>query len=130
VNFAFPGTGGLSLLQDGFKALKDFKEKHPDSYKRLSETLLPSEYIEEGQHHKHTAPIIRINTLTNEPEQLRFNTLDRAPLNTIPLDKITQFYTDYRKLTMEIQTPNNEWWFKLNPGTVVIFDNWRVMHGR
>lgn len=41
-----------------------------------------------------------------------------------------QFYSDLRQLTAEIQAPSNEWWFKLQPGTVMIFDNWRLLHGR
>lgn len=41
-----------------------------------------------------------------------------------------QFYTDLQLLSAEIESTANEWWFKLNPGTVVIFDNWRVLHGR
>jgi trimethyllysine dioxygenase len=51
-------------------------------------------------------------------------------LNTIPLESISQFYADYQMLAQEIQNAEKEWWFKLEPGTVVIFDNWRVMHGR
>jgi trimethyllysine dioxygenase len=125
------GTGGLSLLQDGFKALQSFKELCPDSYQRLCEISIPSEYIEgDGQHHKYTAPIIRLDPLTKLPDQIRINTLDRAPLNTIPIERVSQFYADYRKLTQEIQDAEKEWWFKLEPGTVVIFDNWRLMHGR
>lgn len=41
-----------------------------------------------------------------------------------------QFYQDFRLLATEIQNPLNEWWFKLQPGTVVMFDNWRLLHGR
>lgn len=51
-------------------------------------------------------------------------------MNTLPQSQMHQFYTDLRCLAEDIQSPDNEWWFKLNPGTVVIFDNWRLLHGR
>lgn len=40
------------------------------------------------------------------------------------------FYKALRELTAEIKSAENEWWFKLAPGTVCIFNNWRVLHGR
>lgn len=40
------------------------------------------------------------------------------------------FYKALKDLTAEIRRPDNEWWFKLTPGTVCIFNNWRILHGR
>lgn len=51
-------------------------------------------------------------------------------MTAMPPAEMRQFYEDLRLLTVEIQSPANEWWFKLRPGTVMIFDNWRVLHGR
>lgn len=51
-------------------------------------------------------------------------------MNTLPQSQMRQFYSDLQHLSAEIESPENEWWFKLNPGTVVIFDNWRLLHGR
>lgn len=124
------GTGGESLLLDGFKAINDLKMKDSQAFERLTKYLVPAEYIEEGYHYKHSAPLIRLDSITNNVEQLRFNLFDRSDLNTIPDDEILQFYKDFGLLASEIQSPNNEWWFKLRPGTVVIFNNWRILHGR
>lgn len=55
---------------------------------------------------------------------------DRAFFNTLPQKKMLQFYKHYTALAKEIQLIENEWRFKLEPGTVCIFDNWRVLHGR
>lgn len=55
---------------------------------------------------------------------------DRAVLNNIATDEIFEFYKHYRVLATEILSKENEWKFKLKPGTVCIFDNWRVLHGR
>lgn len=55
---------------------------------------------------------------------------DRSYMQSLPQSEMQQFYADLRLLTAEIQSATNEWWFKLKPGTVVIFDNWRLLHGR
>lgn len=55
---------------------------------------------------------------------------DRACFNTLPQEAMMQFYKHYMALAREIQLPANEWRFKLEPGTVCIFDNWRILHGR
>lgn len=48
----------------------------------------------------------------------------------MPPNAMRRFYQDLRMLSAEIRSPESEWWFKLRPGTVLIFDNWRLLHGR
>lgn len=110
--------------------LKKLKEESPEVFDRLTKYIVPAEYIEEKRHHKHYAPIINLNPLTKDVEQLRFNLNDRAPLDTMSGKEIRQFYSDMKKLSAEIENIENRITFKLNPGTVMIFDNWRVLHGR
>lgn len=124
------GTGGESLLVDGFKTCSDLKFRNAAAFERLTTTPMPAEYIEQSENHSYCAPVIRKDPISGVLEQIRFNMYDRSMLNSIPHDKVMQFYRDYRMLASEIQSPNNEWWFKLEPGTVLFFDNWRVLHGR
>lgn len=98
-------------------------------FNRLTTTLITGEYIEEGRHHKYSSPIINLNS-NGELEQIRFNLYDRAPFKSVPAEKIRQFYIDLKILTREFEDPDNRIIFKLKPGTVMIFDNWRVLHGR
>jgi trimethyllysine dioxygenase len=123
-------TGGENFLIDGFQVAEKLKETKPDIFKRLTTTLVPAEYIEDGHHHKHLAPIIKLNAFTGAVEQIRFNLYDRAPMNTLPREKIREFYMDLKALAMEFEKPENRVEFKLEPGTVMIFDNWRILHGR
>ncbi|XP_063699614.1 trimethyllysine dioxygenase, mitochondrial-like [Culicoides brevitarsis] len=124
------GEGGENFLVDGFQVVSQLEKDHFEAYNRLCNYQIPSEYIEEGRNHRHIGPLIKLNPLTGQPEQLRFNMNDRAVLDTIPFDKIQQFYTDFHLLSSYIQRKTHEWKFKLNPGTVLIFDNWRILHGR
>lgn len=65
------GDGGESLLLDGFHALADLRQSDPDAFDRLSRVHVPSEYIEENRHHTFSAPIVRLDAETGEPEQIR-----------------------------------------------------------
>lgn len=65
------GKGGETLLVDGFNVLNDLKSTNEALFKRLCTTDVESEYIEDGRHHTYTAPIVKLNSLTQEPEQIR-----------------------------------------------------------
>lgn len=122
------GQGGDNFLVDGLKVCKQLENDHPDVFKRLSTTQVAAEYIEDGKHHKYSAPIINLD-VNGELLQLRYNLYDRAPM-IIPVNKARQFYADLKVLTKIVENEENQWRFKLNPGTVMFFDNWRVLHGR
>ncbi|KXJ71440.1 hypothetical protein RP20_CCG020559 [Aedes albopictus] len=126
----FKGTGGQTILIDGFKAVEQLRLKKPEVFERLCNYPVTGEYLEEGKHHSYCAPIIQRNIITGEVEQLRFNVYDRAILKTIPQEQVPQFYADFKDLGAEINDESMAWKFQLTPGTVMIFDNWRVLHGR
>lgn len=55
---------------------------------------------------------------------------DRAIMNNIDQSEVKRFYQAYQAFAREVQSPTNEWHFKMKPGTMCIFDNWRLLHGR
>lgn len=124
------GTGGESFLIDSFKVANKIKKEHPEAYKRLTTTIVGYDYKEPGRHHKWYAPIIVLDPTTGEPMQIRYNMDDRLPLNSVAADKIRDFYSDLKLLTRELNDEQNQIVFKLHPGTVMFFNNWRLLHGR
>lgn len=122
-------NGGENFLIDGFQVAQKIKENYPEVFDRLTTTIVTAEYIEEGRHHKYSSPIINLSS-SGIIEQIRFNPHDRAPFKSVPAEKIRQFYNDLKVLSREFEDPDNRVVFKLKPGTVMIFDNWRVLHGR
>uniref|UniRef100_A0A1A9X281 Trimethyllysine dioxygenase, mitochondrial n=1 Tax=Glossina brevipalpis TaxID=37001 RepID=A0A1A9X281_9MUSC len=124
------GTGGENFFIDGLNAAYELKNFHPEFFDILTKVSIPAEYIETGQYHKHSAPLIRTDSITGDIIQLRLNVYDRAMFNTLPQRDMQKFYESFRKFLQIIQNPANKWCMKLQPGTIVIFDNWRVYHGR
>ena len=65
------GTGGENLFVDGSKALEILKSKHPDVFHRLATIPVEAEYLEPGYHFSFNAPIIKLNPVTQQVEQIR-----------------------------------------------------------
>lgn len=63
--------GGESLLVDGFRAVSDLKEANEKVFDVLCHTSIPAQYVEKRRHHFHCDSVIRLNSITNEPEQIR-----------------------------------------------------------
>lgn len=122
--------GGENFFVDGLHAALELKRRNPHAFEVLSRVYVPAEYIEEGQYHKHSAPMIRTDPITGEIIQLRLNVYDRAAFDTIPQEDMQEFYACFREYLKVVEDMENRWEFKLVPGTIVIFDNWRVYHGR
>uniref|UniRef100_A0A8C6DF49 Trimethyllysine dioxygenase, mitochondrial n=1 Tax=Moschus moschiferus TaxID=68415 RepID=A0A8C6DF49_MOSMO len=128
------GTGGRTLLVDGFYAAEQVLQKAPEEFELLSKVPLKHEYIENvGECQNHmigVGPVLNIYPWNKELYLIRYNNYDRAVINTIPYDVVHRWYTAHRTLTRELRRPENEFWVKLKPGKVLFIDNWRVLHGR
>ena len=124
------GVGGESFIIDGFQICDKLKREYPDVYQRLCETIITCEFIDKDKHHSFSAPIISIDPLTGLPNQIRYHIYDRAPFDTLPMNQMRQYYSDWKILANEVNNPANQFQFKLYPGTVIIIDNWRLIHGR
>ncbi|XP_060230340.1 trimethyllysine dioxygenase, mitochondrial isoform X2 [Meriones unguiculatus] len=128
------GTGGRTLLVDGFYAAQQVLQKAPEEFELLTKVPLKHEYIENvGDCHNHmigVGPVLNIYPWNKELYLIRYNNYDRAVINTVPYDVVHRWYIAHRTLTHELRKPENELWVKLKPGKVLFIDNWRVLHGR
>lgn len=65
------GTGGETLLVDGFDGAEKLKNENPRAFKILTEALQTGEYLDSGCNHSYSAPVI-VESRTNEQiEQIR-----------------------------------------------------------
>ncbi|KAM9451698.1 trimethyllysine dioxygenase, mitochondrial [Clarias gariepinus] len=128
------GTGGRTLLVDGFYSANKVLEQSPENFELLSRVPIKHEFIENlGTHQNHMigiGPVLSVYPWNNEVYMIRYNNYDRAVINTVPHDMVRRWYAAHRQLTDELRKPENELWVKLKPGKVLFIDNWRVLHGR
>jgi alpha-ketoglutarate-dependent taurine dioxygenase len=124
------GTGGENFVVDGFQIADKIKRENPKIFDRLSKTIVGFEYIEEGHHFKNESPILNVDPLTGDVVKFRYYTDDRTPLHSVSPGDIRDFYKALKVLVTELLKDDNQFTFKLHPGTVVFVDNWRLLHGR
>lgn len=126
------GQGGASLLVDGFKAAEELLHEDKDAYQILATVNV----------HGHASgndgisiqpykgfPVLEHDAETGALLRVRWNTSDRAAIE-LPLGEVGKWYAAARKFDTILKRKENEYWEQLQPGTVLIFDNWRVLHGR
>lgn len=120
--------GGESIQVDGFAIAEQIKQDDPKAYDTLCRTKVPGQYIEPGVHLCAERTPFRLDR-NGALEQISFNNYDRAPfLLAPPLDE--EFQRAYAVLHGHLNDQENWRKIRLQPGTTLIFDNWRNLHGR
>jgi trimethyllysine dioxygenase len=74
-------------------------------------------------------PVLEHDPTTGDLLRVRWNSSDRASIE-LPIDEVETWYNAARKFDALLKKKQNEYWEQLTPGRVLIFDNWRVLHGR
>lgn len=141
------GTGGASLLVDGFKVAMQLLQEDAEAYQVLSSVLINSHAS--GNEGVTIVPwemqpvFVHIG---NRLVQIRWNNSDRASIHAPP-DYTEKWYRAARKWDQLLKSAENEYWEQLQPGRPMgkldgegrtsrllmrdaVFDNWRVLHGR
>ncbi|UNI18753.1 Trimethyllysine dioxygenase [Purpureocillium takamizusanense] len=121
--------GGQSLLVDGFNAAQLLRKESPNDYDVLRSVNIP--WHASGNEGVAIAPDRAYPVLEARGEALqrvRWNNDDRG---VVPLTvDVDEWYRAARKWNEILRRKQSEFWFQLEPGRVLIFDNWRVLHGR
>ncbi|XP_028028600.1 trimethyllysine dioxygenase, mitochondrial [Bombyx mandarina] len=124
------GTGGETILVDGFYGATCLKEDHPEDYEFLTTYEIEGEYIENRHHFTHSAPVIQIDKNTEDIKQIRFNVYDRSAMAFRSGRDCRLYYRSLKNLARYYENKENQWIFKLVPGLVMVIDNFRLLHGR
>ncbi|KAK4159363.1 hypothetical protein QBC43DRAFT_327340 [Cladorrhinum sp. PSN259] len=129
--------GGKSLLVDGFHAARILEKEDPQAYKAL--TTKGVLWHASGNKGIAIAPYRTfpvIETVGRFIHKIRWNNDDRGvmPLElpsdpNVPVTAM-EWYHAARKWDAILRRKEMECWIQLVPGKVLIFDNWRVLHGR
>ncbi len=124
----FDGRGGESILVDGLAVAESLRAERPEDFALLTRVKVPGRYVEPGIHLRAERPAIRLDEW-GEFLQISFNNYDRAPFR-LPEAEMAAFYRAYGELNRRLNDRGNWLTVPLRPGTVLIFDNWRTLHGR
>ena len=150
------GNGGASLLVDGFRAAEILRSESPAAFNDLCSIQIDAH--SSGNEGISIMPARSFPVLVTkegppgvpaEVVQIRWNNDDRATLPAHYPEAIARFYAAARKWVEILRRPESEYWVQLKPGrplskyTVLarpailsgayvglVFDNWRVLHGR
>lgn len=124
----FDGTGGESTMVDGLRIAAELREHAPHHFQLLSSVAITGQYIGDGSHLMASRPVFRHDHL-GELVQVSFNNADRAPFMLAP-DETLAVYDALRAFDLLANDERLQWRHVLAPGEAMLFDNWRVLHGR
>ena len=137
------GSGGASTLVDGFAAAEYLFQSDEKAYAALSRRRIVSHAsgdesvgsIDNTATHEMGLPVLE-HALGTKPrpgilKRVRWNNDDRA-VGTAWQSKgvMEEWYAAARKWVQVLRMREFEIEVQLEPGKPVIFDNWRVLHGR
>ncbi|KAK4148191.1 PhoD-like phosphatase-domain-containing protein [Dichotomopilus funicola] len=131
--------GGETVLVDGFKAASALDEK---SYKVLRMIRLP--FHASGNEGITIGPDGLYSVLEGEPGEssrgplwrVRWNNTDRGVVPFLTKRKpgetysVQDWYAAAAEYNRIVNNPSFQYRFRLQPGQVLFFDNWRVLHSR
>ncbi|KAL2875309.1 hypothetical protein SGCOL_009472 [Colletotrichum sp. CLE4] len=125
--------GGESLLVDAFYAAQILQKEDPAAYEILAKVRLPwhasgNEGITISPDKRY--PVLEVDPQTRTLQRVRWNNDDRGVVPFSDDVSPTEWYAAARKWDAILRRSDVEFWWQLKPGQVLIFDNWRVMHGR
>lgn len=122
------GDGGESILVDGFAVAEKLRRERPELFATLAAVLVPAHYIETGIELRASHPTIRLDR-AGRVRQVSFNNYDRSPFR-LPQNEMDEFYEAYGEWNRLVNDPANQILIRLDSGDVLLFDNWRTLHGR
>ncbi|CAE7210259.1 unnamed protein product [Rhizoctonia solani] len=126
------GTGGKTLLVDGFYAAAKLREKYPSHYELLTDVKISAHAAGDADSlYIPDEPFsILKKDLNGELMRVRYNNDDRSALKYIDPVLVDDWYDALRSWNRCLTSPDAELWIQLAAGTAVVVDNHRVLHGR
>ncbi len=124
----FDGDGGETVLVDGFRIADELRSREPDLFDVLATTPVTGRYLGDDAWLEATRPPLRLDP-RGRVVQVSYNTADRAPFAPAA-DGADRLYAAVRAFGRLADDPAFQWRHALAPGEAVLFDNWRLLHGR
>ena len=125
----FEAEGGDSVLVDGFACAAELAAEDPEAYDRLTTTPVRFRYRDgAGTDVSARVPLVRLD-VDGSVREVRYSNALLAPLD-VPADDMLPTYRALRAFGRILVSGRHELRIRLQPGDVMCFDNYRVLHGR
>jgi trimethyllysine dioxygenase len=123
-------SGGENILIDGFQVGQIMRRDYPEDYQLLSTVGIPGRYLDHARGIQLMArrPLFRHDE-AGELVQVSYNNHDRAPFVLAP-GRQRRFYRALSRFAALCADASLHYRRRLLPGSVLLFDNWRLLHAR
>ena len=124
--------GGVSRYVDGLRVAERLQQTDPAAYDFFRRTPLTYHCQDEGTSLVASGPVFEhgADPDSAQMERMRYNDYDRLTLSHLPAEDVARFYEHRRLLASILTDPSMELHHPLQPGTMAIVHNHRVLHGR
>jgi trimethyllysine dioxygenase len=123
----YKANGGESIMVDGYNIAETMKNNNKDLFDILSKIDVPGKYVGDGVILEAKRPVFRLDN--KELVQVSFNNYDRTEFR-IEEKATKKFYEAIKKFDELANSDKFQWRHVLKPGELLIFNNWRILHGR
>lgn len=123
-------NGGKSLLVDGFKVAKDFRQNHPKYFNLLATTPVQFQqiYTDWQYYYRRSRSLLELDR-KGEVQGVYFGH-SHAYNWDLPFEIMEDYYEAYCAFYNYLKNPDYQHCFRLQPGDCIVTKNFRVCHGR
>ncbi|HUN25383.1 MAG TPA: TauD/TfdA family dioxygenase [Steroidobacteraceae bacterium] len=120
--------GGASLFADGFAIAEHLRVTSPEDFARLTATAVPFHYRSRNVELYAERPLIQLSC-AGEVAAVHYNNRSIAALR-LTAAETEAYYRAYRQFAMLLREPRWQLSLTIPSGSLVVFDNQRILHGR
>ncbi|XP_034039570.1 gamma-butyrobetaine dioxygenase [Thalassophryne amazonica] len=124
--------GGESEMVDGFHMAELLKREDPEAFHTLS--TLQVDFTDKGMDYCDFMVQSKKTVISVGPDgkiwRISCNNATRDSVLDLPLHQVQPFYRALKAYENLMNRPENLVTYKMEPGDMVTFDNWRLLHGR
>ena len=124
----YKAQGGESIMVDGARIAAALKAEAPTIYDDLTRIGVTGIYRGDGVVLRANRPVLRCHA-DGRLAQVTFNNYDRDTMR-LPDHDMRALYAGICRFDQMVNDPAMQWRYTLQPGDMLVFDNWRVLHGR
>jgi gamma-butyrobetaine dioxygenase len=121
-------TGGDSVFADGFRVAEDLRRDDPAAFRLLSTHPMEFRFHDDTCDIRASAPAIAVDP-DGRITRVRFNNWLRAPF-VLPEDLLEPMYGALETFWRMFRDPRYRLNLRLESGTLIAYNNNRVLHGR